>query len=486
MQILNIVKRQTEKLLTAAGLGKKELSTRQYPPLKYSKFRTYPSQGLTPEKLGSIFKSADYGDVTRQIELFIEMEEKDAHLAGVLQTRKLAITKNDWEIRPFSDDSSDIEVAEFVEDALSGIQYTTDGFSYESLESGFLALLDAIVKGFAAVEIVWETGAQFRIKELIYLEPQNFNFYKDWPRPRIITDKALVIGEEIPLNKIIFHRHSARSGFTPRAALMRPLSWLYVFKNFSIKDWLRFSEAYGMPLRLGKVPNLEDKNAFDAMKTALQELGSDASGIIGQDAEIEFIEAEKRASVDIYKAFVEFCERGQSKAVLGQTLTTEVGDKGSYAASKTHGEVRQDILEADCEQLSNTLRLQLIKPLVIFNFGAAFADRLPWFKFKYEPAEDLNAQATRDKTLVEIGVPIGVSYFRTKYNLPEPEKGEEIVVPPGRVPIAPGFTTPDHSFALPRTASERSEESHKKKHPALQECRARSLTYARPPLASGT
>lgn len=471
MQIFNTIKRQTERLLSAAGLGKKELSSRQYLPLKYSRHRTYPSQGLTPERLGSIFKSADYGDVTRQVELFTEMEEKDAHLAGVLQTRKLAVAKNDWEILPFSDEHQDVEVAEFIEESISGIQYTTDGFFYESLESGFTTLLDAIGKGYAAVEIVWEAGAQFRIKELAYLEPQNFSFYKDWPRPRILTDKERIYGEEVPPNKIIFHRHSARSGFTPRVALMRPLSWLYVFKNFSIKDWLRFSEAYGMPLRLGKIPNLEDKNAFDAMKTALQELGSDASGIIDKETEIEFVEAEKRASVDIYKAFIDFCERGQSKAVLGQTLTTEVGDKGSYAASKTHGEVRQDILEADCEQLSNTLRLQLIKPLIVFNFGTPFASRLPWFKFKYEPAEDLNAQATRDKTLVEIGVPIGVSYFRGKYNLPEPEKGEEIVVPPGRIPIIPGFA------GAPFCHSGRSGESLKKK---------RSLTYALPPSASGT
>ncbi len=48
---------------------------------------SYPSQGLTPERLAAIFREADAGDVRRQAELFEEMEEKDAHLGSVLQTR---------------------------------------------------------------------------------------------------------------------------------------------------------------------------------------------------------------------------------------------------------------------------------------------------------------------------------------------------------------------------------------------------------------
>ena len=36
-----------------------------------------------------------------------------------------------------------------------------------------------------------------------------------------------------------------------------------------------------------------------------------------------------------------------SKAVLGQTLTTEIGSTGSYAAANTHMAVRQDIIDAD-------------------------------------------------------------------------------------------------------------------------------------------
>lgn len=67
------------------------------------RYASYPSQGLTPERLARIFKEADQGDVSRQAELFEEMEEKDLHLTGILQSRKLAVTGLEWDILPASE-----------------------------------------------------------------------------------------------------------------------------------------------------------------------------------------------------------------------------------------------------------------------------------------------------------------------------------------------------------------------------------------------
>ena len=47
-------------------------------PREYSdRSSYYPSNGLTPRKLARIFKAADLGDVSEQMELFEEMEEKE-------------------------------------------------------------------------------------------------------------------------------------------------------------------------------------------------------------------------------------------------------------------------------------------------------------------------------------------------------------------------------------------------------------------------
>ena len=84
------------------------------------RWSTYPSVGLTPNRLAEIFREADLGDVYRQMELFEEMEEKDAHLASLLQTRKLAVLSKDYEILPYSKNSEDQAIAGFVGEVVYG------------------------------------------------------------------------------------------------------------------------------------------------------------------------------------------------------------------------------------------------------------------------------------------------------------------------------------------------------------------------------
>ena len=60
--------------------------------------RDYPSAGLTPSRLSAILREADDGSLATPMQLFEEMEEKDAHLFAVANTRRLAVTGLSWEI----------------------------------------------------------------------------------------------------------------------------------------------------------------------------------------------------------------------------------------------------------------------------------------------------------------------------------------------------------------------------------------------------
>ncbi len=111
------------------------------------RWSTYPSAGLTPNRLAGIFREADQGNVYRQMELFEEMEEKDAHLTAILQTRKMAVLGKDYEVMPYAETPEDEGIAAQVGEIVYGIP---------NLEEAFLDLLDAIGKGFALSEIFWE------------------------------------------------------------------------------------------------------------------------------------------------------------------------------------------------------------------------------------------------------------------------------------------------------------------------------------------
>jgi Protein of unknown function (DUF935) len=70
-----------------------------------------------------------------------------------------------------------------------------------------------------------------------------------------------------------------------------------------------------------------------------------------------------------------------SKTVLGETLTTEIGSRGSYAAANTHNEVRKELTKADADLLSDTLNRTLIKWDVQLNLPDAKPPRL-WRNFE--------------------------------------------------------------------------------------------------------
>ena len=381
------------------------------------KYSTYPSNGLTPVRLAQIFREADAGDVLRQMELFEEMEEKDPHLFSQLQTRKNAVTGLDYEIIPFSDDETDKEIAEFIKQEIE---------SLENLEDVLLDLLDAIGKGIAISEIIWTYDeGKVTVKDIKWRHQKRLF----WDSSDIlkISTKEFPSGIEIPENKFIIHRYKARSGHPSRAGVLRVLAWMYLFKNYDIKDWVSFCEVFGVPLRLGKYnPSASEEDKLALMR-ALVQIGTDAAGIIPEGTEIEFKESAKTTSINVYESLARFCDEQISKAVLGQTLTSDSGS-GSYAQSKTHNEVRHDLTVADCKALAATLRRDLIRPLVLFNYGEN--KRIPYVRFDCEEADDQKETVDiYEKLICNIGLKVPTAHLYKKFSIPKPEQDEEVATP---------------------------------------------------------
>jgi phage gp29-like protein len=379
------------------------------------RWSTYPSVGLTPGRLSEIFQAADHGDVYLQMELFEEMEEKDAHLAAVLQTRKLAVLSLDYEVRPYSSSPEDEGIAGFLEEVLDALP---------DLEGALLDLMDAVGKGFALSEILWEVaGGRARVTGIKWIPQKKVTFVEDM-NPRLLTPEAPWQGVEAPPWKVIYHRYKARSGYPTRAGVLRVVGWMYLLKNYALKDWASYNEVFGMPLRLGKYDPGASPADRDSLVRAIRNLGSDAAGVISKTTEIEFVEAATRAgNANPYQLMADFCNREMSKAVLGQTLTTDTaGATGTYSAARVHAQVRRDLVEADAQALATTLREQLLRPLVGFNFG--WEKPVPWFRFKYEAEEDLKTLSEVYGNLAAMGMPLSWEHVGERFGIPLGDSGK--------------------------------------------------------------
>lgn len=383
------------------------------------KFSNYPSNGLTPQRLARLLKEADEGIVRSQMELFEEMEEKDTHLFSQLQTRKLAVTGLDFEVQAFSKSEIDMEIAAFVEEQIKGIKNLSDIFT---------DMLDAIGKGISISEIMWGVSlkGQNIIEDIKWIHPKKL-VWDSQTDEMLICTKEFPAGISLPLNKFVVHKYKAKSGHESRAGLLRIVSWMYLFKNYDVKDWVSFCELFGMPLRLGTYsPNASEEDK-EALMEAIVSLGTDAAGMVAESTKIEFIESQKTSSVEIYEKFARYADEQMSKAILGQTLTSDSGG-GSYAQGKVHNDVRHDLTIADAKSLAATFQNSVIRPLVEYNFGSG--QNIPLFQFDCQDNDDPNVLIGIYKTLTcDMGLEIPKSHIRKKFAIPEPKDNEEVITP---------------------------------------------------------
>jgi len=409
------------------------------------RYSSYPSQGLTPERLAAILKEADQGYVLRQAELAEEIEEKDGHLGSVLQSRKLAVAGLTWEVLPASDSAEDKKIAEAGKEALDYIG-STDPHE-EGFEGGMIDSLDGMFKGFAVQEIMWEVAeGSVWPKSLNWIHQKRFTFSGPqqqvgsqtlWPLlnvPRLLTDAEPIYGEELLPNKFIFHRHKARSGATSRGGLLRACVYMYLFKNYDIKDWLVFNDLFSVPMRVGKYKAGASPADIDALKQAVFNLGVDAAAVISDSTVIELLEAATRTNAGGFKELAEFCEKTQTKVVLGHSSAAD-STPGKLGNEQQGQDLQQNLLESDAKQIERTVRFQILGPWKTYNYGPNAS--IPKFKLHYEADEDLASLAeTYGKLVTSVGFTgIPVSHIHERFSIPEPKDGEETVKAP--VPVNP-------------------------------------------------
>ena len=277
------------------------------------------------------------------------------------------------------------------------------------------------------MEIEWGLDSNLAniIENIEYVYPKKLIWDFQTDEMKICT-KEFPSGMSLPENKFVVHKYKAKSGHTSRAGILRVVSWMYLFKNYDVKDWVAFCEVFGMPLRLGKYNAAASDDDKKALMEAIYSLGTDAAGIIPDSTIIEFIESQKTTSVEIYEKLARYCDEQISKAVLGQTLSYDSG--GSYAQGKVHNEVRHDLTVGDAKALAVTVRRDIIRPLVEYNFG--YDADVPFFTFDCQEAEDQKETVEIYKTLVcDMGLEIPKNHIYKKFNIPKPEDGEEVLNP---------------------------------------------------------
>ena len=380
-----------------------------------SSWQNFAAPGMTPLRLSNYLRAAANWDPARLMEFAQEVEERDPHFRSVLGTRKMAVSGLEWEVTPASEDERDAEIASFVSDAIAGSPFVTL----------VVDLLDAVSKGYAASEIVWKVdGGRLLPAQYMYIDPRYLNFDSETQTElQLLTDEERQYGEPLTPGKYVQHVPKLKSGKMARGGLIFTVAALYLMKAYVTKDWLAFSEVFGMPLRyaqlMGNASEDEKKEIFNALKC----LSSDASAIFDPNVRIEFLGVNNTSHGDFYEKAVRFWNQEISKVTLGQTMTSE--DGSSLAQAAVHNDVRLDIRDADAKALAQTINAFLVGPIVDFNFGVGTPR--PVFSFSVEEPDDLQAFTDAVVPLIDRGFDVPIAYLHERFGIPKPEDGEAVL-----------------------------------------------------------
>jgi len=308
--------------------------------------------------------------------------ERDPRVLAVTRKRKLAVVARAWTVDPADGSRAARKAADLVKRALAG-------FDFDRLTED---LLDAVMKGFAVAEVMWEArGAEFMPVAIEPRDQRRFVFDVE-RRLRLLTPDHPSDGIELPDRKFVIHRCGDKTGDPYGLGLGSALFWPCWFKRQGAAFWATYTERFGSPTPVAKVDDMSDDDKRRKMLDQLLNLANENALVVNKGWEVEFLEAARSGGVT-YPDFVRYWDDKISEAVLGETLTTNIGDTGSRAASDTHNDVRRELTTADADLLCGALNAGLVRWIVDVNLPGAPYPTI----WRPDPELDIEADAARSR-----------------------------------------------------------------------------------------
>jgi len=338
--------------------------------------------------------------------------EHDDEIAQCLDTRREALLATPWRLEP-----QQPRVNKWLTKEIDPHMHDIIG-----------AAFDAVLYGYSVAEVVYARRegrigiAHVSQKPLEWFEPRH--------------DGSLIYrpltGDQVECQSIKFilcrNRPTYRQPYGE--SLLSRLYWTAFFRSHGRKFWAKFLERFGEPLLIGKV---RDQQKF---VNDLLSLGVGAGLPIGPDDNIEHISITQAGE---FERFETAMSKSIQKLILGQTLTSDVGKAGSYAAAKVHQQVQETKRNADIRMVTYAAQ-QLINNLAALN-GIS---NPPEFVMCDDTGLELE-RAQRDKLHYEQGVRFTADYYIDRFDYRDgdfemADDGADVAAEQESAPQAPATT----------------------------------------------
>lgn len=286
--------------------------------------------------------------------------KNDPHVASCIQTRKSGLTAYEYEVQ-----SSNQAIKDFCDYILSEID----------VKSLIDNITDAVLYGYSVIEINYAYSnyggrtiiapATIQQKPFHWFRFDQYNLCRftpiNNPQGILLPPKKFIVTQNNPTYKNPYGE-----------AILSRCLWSVIFKKSNMAVWMKFVEKFGMPHFVGKTNTLNEV-AYQNMLDQLDGLIQEASAVISSEDSIESLNSTAAQSSQIFTDLITFCNTEISKAILSETLTTELTSTGSYAAGKVHENVLYSVVDSDRKLAEKGIN-DLLAWLVDFNFNVPDED----------------------------------------------------------------------------------------------------------------
>lgn len=329
--------------------------------------------------------------------------ETDDEIDAALETRRSALVSTPWRLEPWEGPAVEwlwAELEPWMERLITGAWR-------------------ALLYGYSVMEVTYRRDgdrigiAQIDERPIEWFRPTADGGLRYFPADGSGGTEGVEVDTRF---KFLLTLHMADTQNPMGRALLARLYWPWFFRSNGWKFWARFLERHASPLLVGKTVG-----DVQAMAAALAKAVQSAVVAVGAEDTVNAVYP--GSAGDAFDRFHRAINKRIQKAILGQTLTSDVDGGGSYAAAKVHAEVRDDRRMADVRMVTPTVQ-RLVDALTALNFPAA---EPPAFVMQDEAGIDLD-RATRDALLVKSGVcRLTEQYLLSRYDF---EAGDIEVVAP--------------------------------------------------------
>jgi phage gp29-like protein len=183
-------------------------------------------------------------------------------------------------------------------------------------------------------------------------------------------------------------------------AVLSRLYWAWLFRVNGWKFWAKNLERAGIPFLKGTAPDMpmaDGTPSVDHLSVVLNAAVQNATLALPAGWEAEFMSVQQNGAT--FEQFENAILKRIQKVILGQTLTSDVGKAGSFAAAKVHQAVLDDRRKADMRLVTKTVQT-LVTALHTLN---SFTGEPPTFVMEDDTGLETE-RADRDSKLVQAGV----------------------------------------------------------------------------------